>query len=64
MEKHKEKTLRGTLSYSVTDEQIAEYKKIPISERLRWLEEAKEFMYKTLSLEKWETLQKFRRGEL
>ncbi|MBI3195846.1 MAG: hypothetical protein HYZ34_15465 [Ignavibacteriae bacterium] len=64
MEKHKQKTLRGTLSYSVTDEQIAEYQKIPIPERLRWLEEAREFMYKTLTREKWEILQKFRRGEL
>ena len=50
--------------YTVSDEQIKKYLKIPIVERLRWLEEAQEFMYKALSPEKWKIMQKFRRGEI
>lgn len=54
----------GGYSYHVTDDQIENYRKLPPEERLRWLEEAQEFMYKALSKEKWEILQKFRRGEI
>ena len=48
----------------VPDEQWEFYRRLPIEERLRWLEEAQEFMYKILPREKWELLQKFRRGEM
>jgi len=54
----------GGFSYHVTDEQIEAYRKLPPEERLRWLEEAQEFIYKALSKEKWEILQKFRRGDI
>ncbi|MBI1805030.1 MAG: hypothetical protein HY033_03880 [Ignavibacteriae bacterium] len=50
--------------YTVTEEQIREYLQLPVSERLRWLEEAAAFAYRTLSPERWEILQKFRRGEI
>ena len=33
----------------LTDEQIEEYRKLQLEERLRWLEEAQEFMFKALS---------------
>ncbi len=59
-----EKNMSGGFSFHVTDEQIAEYRKLPLEERLRWLEEAQEFIYKALSKEKWEIMQKFRRGEI
>ena len=55
---------QGGFSYYVSDEQIREYQKVSISERLRWLEEAQEFMFHALSPETWEIMQKFRRGEL
>lgn len=55
---------RGGFSYHVTEEQIRAYRKMPIDERLRWLEEALEFMVHALPPDKWEILQKFRRGEI
>jgi len=58
------KKMIGGFSYHVTDEQIEEYSKLPPEERLRWLEEAQEFMFTALSKEKWELLQKFRRGDI
>ena len=55
---------RKGFSYSVTKEQIEAYRKLPIEERLRWLEEAHEFLSKVLQKEQWETIEKFRRGDL
>ncbi|MDP2208811.1 MAG: hypothetical protein Q8K98_08555 [Bacteroidota bacterium] len=60
-EKQKKK---GGYSYHITDEQIERYKQIPIDQRLEWFEEWQEFIYNTLTPEQWETLQKFRRGEI
>jgi len=51
-------------SYSVTKEQIAAYQKLPIKERLRWLEEAQEFIAATLTKKQLELLQKFRLGDI
>ena len=51
-------------SYHVTLEQIEAYQKLPIKERLRWLEEAREFIASMLTREQWEIMQKFRRGEI
>ncbi len=59
----KQKNLGG-YSYHITDEQIERYKQIPIDQRLEWFEEWQEFIYNTLTPEEWETLQKFRRGEI
>ena len=57
--------IRGGYSYFfVSEEQIEEFQKLPLKERLRWLEEYQEFTYRALSKEEWETLQKFRRGEI
>lgn len=58
------KSQRGGFSYYVSDEQIARFKQLPISERLRWLEEAQEFIWNTVSKETWNRIQQFRRGEL
>ena len=58
------KNLCGGFSYYVSDEQIERFKQLPIEERLRWLEEAQEFIWSTVSKETWNLLQKFRRGEL
>lgn len=60
----KQKNKLGGFSYHVTDEQIERYKQIPIDQRLEWLEELQEFLFNTLTREQWETLQKFRRGEI
>ena len=59
-----EKKTRGGFSYYVSDEQLEFYGSLPIEERLRWLEEAQEFMFKILPKEKWDLLQRFRRGEI
>lgn len=58
-----ERTFKG-FSHHASEELIAFYRELPLIERLRWLEEHVEFMYKALTKEQWETLQKFRRGEL
>ena len=50
--------------HRVTDEQIRFFRSLPIEERLRWLEEAQEFMWKAMPKKNWEIMQKFRRGEL
>ena len=64
MNAEKKTDIRGGYSYYVTEEQIEEFQKLPLRERLRWLEEYQEFTYRALSKEEWETLQKFRRGEI
>ncbi|TAK67111.1 MAG: hypothetical protein EPO24_00880 [Bacteroidetes bacterium] len=51
-------------SYYVSDEQVREFQKLSVEERFRWLEEAQEFLFKTLPPEQWEIMQKFRRGEI
>lgn len=56
--------LRRGFSHHASDEHISAYREMPFVERLRWLEENLEFMYKALTKEQWETLQKFRRGEM
>ena len=58
------KNIRGGYSYSVTDDQICDFLKLSVGERLRWIEESQEFFFKTLPPTQWEILQKFRRGEL
>lgn len=62
--KNIEQQQQGGYSYYLTDEQIEDFLKLPIRERLRWLEEAQELIYRTYTKEQWETLQQFRRGEI
>ena len=50
--------------YKITDEHILEYLKVPIGDRLRMLEELEAFIFHTLPPEKWEILQRIRRGEI
>ena len=59
-----EKNKQGGFSYHLTDEQIDKFLKLPVSERLRWLQEAQELIFRTYTEEQWELLQKFRRGEI
>jgi len=62
-DKEQQKERKG-FSYHVTDEQIEAYRKLPIEERLRWLEEAREFMAKVLPKEQLDRMEKFRQGTL
>ena len=54
----------GGFSYSVTKEQIDAYLRLPAEERLRWLEEGREFILRILPEDKLEIMGKFRRGEM
>ena len=51
-------------SHHASDEHISAYREMPFTERLRWLEENLEFMYKALTKEQWETLQKIGRAHV
>jgi hypothetical protein len=64
MEKSNRRGVQAGYHYTVTEEQIPQYLQLPVSERLRWLEEAATFMYRTLSPEQWNILQQFRSGEI
>ncbi len=55
-------TTRG-VRYHVTDEQIGEWEKVPVEERLRWLEEMNEFLYSVHDTETRACWEEFRRGE-
>jgi hypothetical protein len=47
----------------VTDEQIRHWEEVPVEERLRWLEEANEFLYLAQDAETRARWQAIRRGE-
>jgi hypothetical protein len=53
----------GGVRYHVTDEQIREWEKVPVEERLRWLEEMNEFLYSVQDKETRACREEFRRGE-
>ena len=53
----------GGVRYHVTDEQIREWEKVPVEERLRWLEEMNEFLYSVHDKETRACWEEFRRGE-
>ena len=54
----------GGYEYDVTDEQIRHWETVPVLERLRWLEEANEFLYKAQDAETRARWQAARRGEV
>ncbi|OGP33635.1 MAG: hypothetical protein A2X88_05520 [Deltaproteobacteria bacterium GWC2_65_14] len=54
----------GGYRYYVSDERIREWEKVPVEERLRWLEEANEFLYSVQDPQTREVWEAFRRGEL
>ncbi len=54
---------RGGYEYDVTDEQIRRWETVPVVERLRWLEEANEFLYLAQDAETRARWQAVRRGE-
>lgn len=53
----------GGVRYYVTDEQIREWEKVPVEERLRCLEEMNEFLYAVQDKETRACWEEFRRGE-
>jgi hypothetical protein len=53
----------GGYEYFVTDEQIRRWETVPVMERLRWLEEANEFLYQAQDAETRARWQAIRRGE-
>ena len=53
----------STNGQHVTDEQIREWEKVPVEERLRWLEEMNEFLYSVQDKETRACREEFRRGE-
>jgi hypothetical protein len=53
----------GGFEYFVTDEQIRQWEKVPVLERLRWLEEANEFLYQAQDAKTRARWQAVRRGE-
>ncbi|MBW6503893.1 hypothetical protein K0B90_06425 [bacterium] len=53
----------GGYEYDVTAEQIRRWEAVPVEERLRWLEEANEFLYLAQDAETRARWQAVRRGE-
>ena len=53
----------GGYEYDVTDDQIRRWKAVPVEERLRWLEEANEFLCLAQDAETRSRWQAVRRGE-
>ena len=54
----------GGFSYYVTEEQIREYSKLDVAQKLAWLEAANDFTFKTLPKKNWAIWEKFRSGEI
>lgn len=50
------------IRYFVSAEQIREWEKVPVEERLRWLEEANEFLYSVQDPETRKIWEAYRRG--
>lgn len=63
MTKHEREAAKG-YSYTVSNEDIRRYMKVPAEEKLQWLEEANHFLAQALTGKKREIWQKFRRGEI
>lgn len=51
-------------SYTVDAKKILEYMKLPVEEKLNWLEEINEFTFLFLGEKKREIREKLRRGEI
>lgn len=54
----------GGFRYVLEEEQIVKYLKVPIVQRLEWLEEANRFILSAIPPRNLEIWQKFRRGEI
>jgi hypothetical protein len=53
----------GGVRHHVTEEQIRDWEKVPVEERLRWLEEAAEFLLLVQDERTRAVWEEFRRGE-
>jgi hypothetical protein len=51
-----------THAYSI--EQLRAFRDVPAADKLRWLEHMRRFLEKSLSADKIEIMQRFRRGDL
>lgn len=60
----KMKKPEGGYSYFVSKEQIREWIRVPMEQKLQWLEEANDFVQKFQSPKTREIMEKFRRGEI
>ena len=54
----------GGYNYYYTVEQIREFQKLSIEQRLKWIEEMNKFLYKFRPVQSKEICEKFRRGEI
>ena len=50
--------------YEVTDEQILQWREVPVADRLRWLDEAREFLWQAMTPQAKEAMRRFREGSL
>lgn len=55
---------RGGYSYHYTAEQILEFQKLSIDQRLKWVEEMNRFLHKFMSDQSKVVCEKFRLGEI
>jgi hypothetical protein len=55
---------RGGCTHVFTIDQLRAFRAVPAVEKLRWLESMRRFLERSLTPEKLEIMQRFRRGEL
>ena len=55
---------RRGVTHAYTIEQLRAFRDVPAEEKLRWLESMRRFLERSLTPEKLEIMQRFRRGEL
>ena len=51
-------------THAYTIEQLRAFRAVPAEEKLRWLESMRRFLERSLTPEKLEIMQRFRRGDL
>lgn len=59
-----EPTRRRGYSHAYTIEQLRAFRDVPAEDKLRWLESMRRFLERSLTPERLEIMQRFRRGEL
>jgi hypothetical protein len=60
----KKNTEKRKLVYYRSMEEIRAYQKVPVREKLKWLEEANMFLYRAMSRKAKRIREKFRKGKL
>lgn len=59
-----ERARRGGYTHVYSIEQLRAFRDIPAAEKLRWLEQMRQFLERSLTPEKIEVMRRFRRGDL